>query len=376
MTKVVHVVHWPKTGITRLLESIFFDIGNRAELHIFFLDAAENQVGEFRGLAKSINVGGQGGNLLARLARFVSTLRAAKPDIIHTHSFTPSLLVSIFFPKVHHVRTVHSAYPYFSGTSFRDRLKRFVEFSFLDRERVSIVFVADGVKNILPHQFSRAKLTTIQNGVNCANIQRLAGDNIHAARMPNEKLVICSAGRLEHQKGYDLLISACQMLPGEVKDIIQVRIAGAGSQQASLQRQIEGAGLAGVITLLGYQENPYPLIAGAAICVFSSRYEGFSIAAAEAMALGCPVITTRVTGIPELLTNGVDAIITDAISPQSLCDAMLILINNADLRAEIGARGKLLAEQRFDIATTAAKYLALYGAGARESNRELNNAQA
>jgi glycosyltransferase involved in cell wall biosynthesis len=376
MTKVVHVVHWPKTGITRLLESIFFDIGNRAEFHMFFLDAAENQVDEFRGLAKSITVAGRGGNLVARLAKFVSALRAAKPDVIHTHSFTPSLLVSIFFPKVHHVRTVHSAYPYFSGASFRDRLKRFIEFSFLDRSRVSIVFVADGVKNALAHQFSRARLTTIQNGVNCANIQRLAGVDVDAPRPPDKKLVLCSVGRLEHQKGYDLLVSACQLLPGKVKDNIHIKIAGVGSQQEPLQRQIEGAGLAGVITLLGYQENPYPLIAGADICVFSSRYEGFSVAAAEAMALGCPVITTRVTGVPELLTNGVDAIITDAISPQSLCDAMLALINNEDLRVGIGARGKLLAEQRIDIATTAEKYLALYGGGAWELSGGLNNARA
>ena len=78
------------------------------------------------------------------------------------------------------------------------------------------------------------------------------------------------------------------------------------------------------------------------------------------MALGCPVVTTRVTGIPELLTHGVDAIIADEISPQSLCDAMLILINDVELRVQMGVRGKLLAEECFDIATTSNNYLALY----------------
>ena len=358
MIKIAHVVHWPKTGITRLLESIFFDIGSKVELHLFFLDATEDQVDEFRGITKSIYVGGRGGNPIAKLSGLISALRAAKPDIIHTHSFTPSFLVSCFFPKIPHIRTVHSAYPYFSGTSFRDRLKRFFEFKFLDRKRVSIVFVADGVRNILPYRFSSAAISTIQNGVNCASIIERAGERKH--RPANEKLLICSAGRLEHQKGYDLLIEACHLLPDSVKNTVQLMIAGEGSQKTALQRQIDDAGLSGVITLLGYRDNPYPFIAGADICVFSSRYEGFSIAAAEAMTLGCAVITTRVTGIPELLTHGVDAIITDSISPQSLCDAMLLLINNVELRAQIGARGKLLAQERFDIAMTSNKYLALY----------------
>lgn len=358
MKKVVHVVHWPKTGITRLLESIFSDIGERADLHIYFVDAAENQVDEFRGLVKSVMVGGRGGNLLVKLMKLVSALRAESPDIIHTHSFTPSLLVSLFLPGARHIRTVHSAYPYFAGTSLRDRVKRFLEFRLLDRTGASIVFVADGVKKALPYRFSWARVATIQNGVNCASIVRQAGAS---TRESNEKLVFCSAGRLEHQKGYDLLIAGCRLLPDDVRSHIKVLIAGSGSQQAALQRQIEAAGLEDVITLLGYQDNPYPLIAGADICVFSSRYEGFSIAAAEAMALGVPVVTTRVTGIPELLTDGVDAIIAANISPQALCDAMLTLVNDAGLRAAIGARGKVLAEERFGIATTSNQYLALYG---------------
>jgi glycosyltransferase involved in cell wall biosynthesis len=357
MVKIAHVVHWPKTGITRLLESIFSDIGSKVEIHLFFLNAVEGQVEEFRGITKSIYVAGDGGNPITKLSRFISALRDIKPDIIHTHSFTPSLLVSNFFSGVPHVRTVHSAYPYFSGTSFRDRMKRFLEFRFLDREDASIVFVANGVKAALPYRFLRARLETIQNGVNCANIIRRAGD---VELRANERLVLCSAGRLEHQKGYDLLISACKLLPEHVKNGIRLMIAGDGSQKAALQRQINDAGLSDVITLLGYRDNPYPLIASADICVFSSRYEGFSIAAAEAMTLGCPVITTRVTGIPELLTHGVDAIITDAISPESLRDAILVLINNAELREQIGIKGRFLAQENFDIATTANRYLALY----------------
>lgn len=361
MTKVVHVVHWPKTGITRLLESIFAQIGERADLHIVFVDAAENEIDEFRGLTKSVATAGRGGNPLAKLKRLVATLRAARPDIIHTHSFTPSLLVSLFLPGVRHVRTVHSAYPYFSGTSLRDRLKRFFEFRMLDRRGTSIVFVADGVRKALPYRFERAAVGTIQNGVNCARVVQLAGHGGAAPQgKPQDKLLLCSAGRLEHQKGYDLLIAAVALLPEAVRRRVQLQIAGNGSQEAALRRQIEAAGLADVVTLLGYRDNPYPLIAGADICIFSSRYEGFSIAAAEAMALGCPVITTRVTGIPELLTHGENAIVAEAISPQALCDAMLALIDDAPLRAAIGAKGRALAEARFDIATTADQYLALY----------------
>jgi glycosyltransferase involved in cell wall biosynthesis len=359
MIRVVHVVHWPRTGITRLLETIFSDIRHDVELHLIVMNADDDQVNEFREVVESVVACGSRGNPLTKLRRLVSALRAAKPDIVHTHSFTPAILATLCLPAVRHIRTIHSVYPYFSGSSLRDRLKRFIEFRLLDRKDVALVFVADGVRKALAQRFDRALVLTIKNGVNCANINRLA-QCADLSLVRCDKIAFCSVGRLEHQKGYDLLVSACELIPEGIRNQITLTIFGAGSQQDSLQRQIERAGLVGVVTLAGYRNNPYPAMAAADICIFSSRYEGFSIAAAEAMALGRPVITTRVTGIPEFLTSGIDSIVIDETSPRSLRDAMVMLVGDQPLRRQLGERGRLLAEQKFDISSTSKRYLSLY----------------
>lgn len=105
-------------------------------------------------------------------------------------------------------------------------------------------------------------------------------------------------GRLVDQKGYDRLLHVVN----ELKDYFKfcIRILGEGSDREKLEDYIKKNHLEDYVKLLGFQNNPYPYIKAADAFICSSRSEGFSTVATEAMILQKPIFTTDCAGMKEL----------------------------------------------------------------------------
>lgn len=105
-------------------------------------------------------------------------------------------------------------------------------------------------------------------------------------------------GRLVDQKGYDRLLHVVN----ELKDRFEfcIRILGEGSDREKLEDYIKKNHLEDYVELLGFQNNPYPYIKAADAFICSSRSEGFSTVATEAMILQKPIFTTDCAGMKEL----------------------------------------------------------------------------
>jgi glycosyltransferase involved in cell wall biosynthesis len=96
---------------------------------------------------------------------------------------------------------------------------------------------------------------------------------------------------------------------------------------------------------LGEQKELYLLDTD--IFVLPSWSEGFPLVILEAMAAGCPVISTRVGAIPEVVLDGVTGILVEKQNPQQLAQAMITLIENPDLRRQMGQAGRKRFEEHF-----------------------------
>lgn len=114
--------------------------------------------------------------------------------------------------------------------------------------------------------------------------------------------LLVSVGRLVNQKGFDLLLEVVRRLRDEGYKLT-LWILGEGEQRELLEQFIHDNDLYDTVKLLGFYENPYPYVNMADLFVVSSRSEGFSTAATEAIILGKPVITTNCSGMSELLGN-------------------------------------------------------------------------
>jgi glycosyltransferase involved in cell wall biosynthesis len=95
------------------------------------------------------------------------------------------------------------------------------------------------------------------------------------------------------------------------------------------------------------------------VCLPSYR-EGLPKALLEAAAAGRPIVATDVPGCREIVRPGQNGILVPPRSPSALADALRTMIQDAALRARLGAAGRLLVEQEFSIETVAAATVALY----------------
>jgi glycosyltransferase involved in cell wall biosynthesis len=122
---------------------------------------------------------------------------------------------------------------------------------------------------------------------------------------------LVTVGRLVAVKGQLLLIDAVHALRARGLDV-RAEIIGEGPCRADLERRIHELELDGSVTLVGAvgQDEVPARLRGATAFLLPSFAEGVPVVAMEAMALGVPVITSRVAGIPELIEDGVSGLLT------------------------------------------------------------------
>jgi glycosyltransferase involved in cell wall biosynthesis len=148
--------------------------------------------------------------------------------------------------------------------------------------------------------------------------------------------VICLAiGRFSPQKGYSDLLEAFAHVHLQCPETI-LTIAGDGSLRSEIESKIAALGLGAHVKLLGLRSDVPRLLAAADIYASASLWEGLPIAHLEAMMAGLPVISTAVGEVPQVVVPGTGLLVPPQ-KPAELASAVLSLIENPALRAEIGA---------------------------------------
>ncbi|NJC04484.1 glycosyltransferase involved in cell wall biosynthesis [Sphingomonas kaistensis] len=160
-------------------------------------------------------------------------------------------------------------------------------------------------------------------------------------------------GRLSPEKGIGGLLQAISMVA--VAERPRLFIVGDGPMRAELDEQVERLGLGDHVTFLGRLSEADTLveIARSDALVLSSFMEGLPIVLMEAMALGKPVIATRVAGIPELVTDGEDGLLFTPSNWDELAAHIKALASDPALRRRLGAAGPAKIAAEFDIRTSA-----------------------
>jgi glycosyltransferase involved in cell wall biosynthesis len=171
--------------------------------------------------------------------------------------------------------------------------------------------------------------------------------------------VVAAVGRLEPQKAHDRFLAAAAVVleacPGTTFLII-----GDGSLRADLERHAADLGIHHAVRFTGTRDDARSLTARADVLVFASRWEGLSMAALEALAVGTPVVSTDVSGMRELLATGAGRIVGDG-DPRDLADAITALLLDGDRRRVMGAAGRRLISERFTFEAMQTAYADLYG---------------
>lgn len=164
---------------------------------------------------------------------------------------------------------------------------------------------------------------------------------------------IVAVGRLSAEKGFAGLIDAVAALGADSR--ARLTLVGDGPLRVELDAQVARLGLGDRVTFLGRLPEVETLraIADSDLLVLSSFMEGLPIVLMEAMALGKPVIASRVAGIPELVRDGDTGLLFAPSDWDGLAEALRTLVDDSALRAQMGARGPAVIAAEFDVVKSA-----------------------
>lgn len=146
--------------------------------------------------------------------------------------------------------------------------------------------------------------------------------------------IIVSVARLEKQKNQELLIRSFYSLKDEFKDYKLV-IYGEGSYRKELEVLINNLGINDRVFLPGNTEDIINKIKKAKVFVLSSNYEGMSNSLIEAMYIGLPVISTKVSGANELINNNENGLLIDINNQNELISSLKEILLNKELRDKL-----------------------------------------
>ncbi len=199
-----------------------------------------------------------------------------------------------------------------------------------------------------------ARTSVVYNGV---DISRFARHERVAE--PRERLIVGSVGRLSHEKGYDVLIEAYAEIAPDAPDT-ELWLVGDGAERPVLKDQARGLGLEGRVRFFGLRDDVPELLIQMDLFVLPSRTEGLPVAVLEAMACGLAVVATEVGGVPEVVAADRTGLLVSPEEPDALAGAMERLVGDAELRADMGRKGRKTVAERFSLKAAARQHEALY----------------
>ena len=212
-----------------------------------------------------------------------------------------------------------------------------------------IVAVSQAIARDLVHRYriDAARTVVVHNGID-AWAFRPARDpaSVRAElRVPRGRRVVVMAGRMTPQKGWDVLLEAAARLVPARDDLLWL-LVGDGPLWPALTRR---AGELGVpACFVGARADMADMLGCADVVVLASRSEGLPFTLLEAMALGKPVVATRVGGVPEVVEDGRSGRLVPAEDAGALAGAVAAVLDAPD-RAAMGARGRARVETAFTL---------------------------
>ncbi|HEX7325065.1 MAG TPA: TIGR03088 family PEP-CTERM/XrtA system glycosyltransferase [Rhodanobacteraceae bacterium] len=300
--------------------------------------------------------------------RLWRTLRRLRPDIVQTYNI--GALDAAPIARLAGVRRVvqaehgwDAADP--AGTNAKyQRLRRWLQPCI-----TRYVAVSGDIAGWLRERVGIApeKIVCIRNGIDTALYAPRPANRATrpclGAFAPPGTLLLVNVARLDPVKDQANLIEAFALLRGADPALgarLRLAIVGDGPARVALERQIAERNLGTAVTLLGNRADVPELLAESDVFVLSSIAEGIPLTVLEAMAAGLPVVSTRVGGVAEVVTDGATGTLVAPSHPAALAAALGRYVRDAALRQRHGEAGHAQAEAKFGLGAMVSAYIALY----------------
>ena len=290
-----------------------------------------------------------------------------KYDIVVSYLEGPTahILNGCPYSKAKKVAWIHTAFDtdkrFYAG--FRSKAKAVEAYQKYDR----IAFVAQMAKEsfwqIAGCEFPQS--IVLYNTIESDRIAQHSNEPIDDVTFNQKETNIISVGKIQPVKGYDRLARIHKRLKDDGINI-HTYLLGVGEQQSEIEKYILDKQLQTSFTFLGFKNNPYKYVAKADLFVCSSHREGFSTAVTESLIVGTPVVSTRCSGMQELLGDNNEFGIVTENDEDSLYDGIKRMLTTPGLLDHYKCKAKERAE-KFSTAKTVAAVEAMLSELVKES---------
>ena len=184
------------------------------------------------------------------------------------------------------------------------------------------------------------RITTIFNGIDVSKLKPFRSHELKREILGGRRgLLILNIGRLVVEKDQKNFIQAAAIVNKHNKDAI-FTIVGDGYLKDELQYLITSLGIQDHVRLLGYRADIADFLDAADLFVLSSISEGLPISLLQAMGVGKPVISTRIGGVADVITDGENGLLVPVNDPQALAEAITSILNDKHRGDDFVAKGR------------------------------------
>jgi len=298
-----------------------------------------------------------------QLARLV---REQEIDILHTH-LVHAGLAGVLAKRMagRRLRLVHTRHHSDALYQFRSRngfaYKAKVD-AFIARRQDAVCPVSQSASDILiqREKVRPERVTVVHPGLDVDRFLARVSENGRAGIRaelcagPTDPLLGVIAHLLA-KKGHQYLLEA---MPTVLAKFPKTRLllVGRGEELLRLEADVQRLGISQAVIFAGFRADIPDILSALDLVVQPSLEEGLPLSLIEAMALSKPIVASAVSGIPEVVTDGITGLLTPPADPPALAKAITTLLSNPEQLTEMGRQGEERARECFSISRVARQY--------------------
>lgn len=224
-----------------------------------------------------------------------------------------------------------------------------------------IVAVSHGQKEkILKSGVKMDRISVIHNAINLEGLINETGNSLRSELgLPEDALIIASAGRLSPEKNYTTMIEVARQVCKQCPNAYFI-VFGEGFLRPELERAVSEASLKVRFLLPGFRKDLQAILPEIDIFMLPSFTEGLPNVALEAFAQKKPIVATAVGGTPEVVQHGISGFLTTPEEADLMASHLMALAADRTLREQMGNSGYAFINEHFGFSEQTSKYQNLY----------------
>lgn len=289
-------------------------------------------------------------DLIGAIWRYRRFFKQRKPDIVHSNLFGADLCAGIAasLAGVPTLISTEHGMNVDEGAAKRT-IKRLLYNHIFHRVIAVSAAVRDNLADL--YKVTPGKISIIFNGIDFTRFPKRTSDLLES-----HPVKLCVVGRLSPEKGQDLLIDA---LPN-LNFPFELTIIGEGPTRAELEALTSARGMTSHVTFMGYRRDIPEHLKEIDILIQPSRWEALGIALIEGMRTGCLAVATRIPGIMDVVSDGVDGLLFEPENPTDLANVLNRAVADRERSRQLAVRGTETVEQKFELTAVVQQYESCY----------------